>query len=118
MQRRSENGIKIRNQDHESCFNELKILLQGSRELGCFVITAPTKVMVDTSPSGLGAMLLQTQKCSKDKVIAYASRSLNTAEVNYSQIEWECLTIYFGWVRFQMYLLGQEFTIHRPTISH
>ena len=108
------------NHDHQKCFDELKLALQGSNVLGCFDVNARTKVVVDASPFGLGAMLLQTQKSGHDKVIAYASRSLNSAESNYSQIERECLAIYFSCIRFQMYLLGKEFTIytdHKPLVS-
>ena len=74
---------------------------------------------MDASPHGLGAMLVQTQKSGDDKVIAYASRSLNDAEKRYSQIERECLAFYFACIRFQMYLLGITFTLytdHKPLI--
>ena len=65
-------------------------------------------------------MLLQEQSNGTDRVIAYASRTLNTAEKNYSQLERECLAIYFGYIRFQMYLLGSSFTMftdHKPLVS-
>ena len=101
-------------------FDELKLSLQGSNVLGCFDVNASTKIIADASPTGLGAMLVQTQRSGKEKVIAYASRSLNSPEKNYSQIERECLAIYFACIRFQMYLLGKELTIyadHKPLVS-
>ena len=82
----------------------LRKLLNRLRQIG---VTA--KVIVDASPVGLGAMLVQTQNSGDDKVIAYASRSLNDAETRYSQIERECLAVHFGCTRFQMYLLGKNF---------
>ena len=105
---------------HEKCFQNLKNSLEGSNVLGCFSVSAPTKVIVDASPIGLGAMLVQSQDNGEDKVIAYASRSLNEAEGRYSQIERESLAIYFGCMKFRMYLLGKGFTVytdHKPLVS-
>ncbi|CAC5355707.1 unnamed protein product [Mytilus coruscus] len=51
----------------------------------------PTKdltLQVDASKYGLGAVVLQD-----DKPVAYASKSLSTSEINYSQIEKEILPI-------------------------
>ena len=104
---------------HQRCFDELKISLQGENVLGCFDVNTETKVIVDASPVGLGAILVQTQNFGEDKVIAYASRSLNETEKRYSQIERECLSVYFACIRFQMYLLGKEFVLftdHKPLV--
>ena len=38
----------------------------------------PTKLTVDVSPVGLGAVLCQTQENGQDRCVAYASRSLIT----------------------------------------
>ena len=62
---------------------------------------------------------MQSQKPGHDKIVAYASQSLNEAEKRYSQIERECLAVHFGCVRFQMYLLGKNFTVytdHKPLV--
>ena len=107
-------------EEHQHSFENLKSSLQEDSCSGCFETNAETKVIVDASPSGLGAMLLQEQKDGNDKVIAYASRSLNQAEQRYGQLERECLAIYFGCIRFQMYLLGMSFTVytdHKPLVS-
>ena len=64
-------------------------------------------------------MLIQTQATGEDKVIAYASRALNKTEKRYSQIERECLAVYFACVKFRMYLIGKEFilyTDHKPLV--
>ena len=49
------------NHEHRACFDELKLSLQGSNVLGCFDVNASTKIIADASPTGLGAMLVQTQ---------------------------------------------------------
>ena len=51
--------------------------------------------------------------------IAYASRSLNPAEQNYSHLDKETLVIIFGVTKFHQYVYGQEFTlytVHKPLI--
>ena len=52
-------------------------------------------VQVDASQIGLGAALLEDSK-----VIAYASKSLTSAETRYANIEHEMLTVVFGCLRF------------------
>ena len=52
-------------------------------------------VSVDASSEGLGACLLEG-----DQPVAYASRSLNSAERNCAQIEKEMLAIFFGTSKF------------------
>ena len=53
----------------------------------------------------------------EEKPVAYVSRTLSPAEVNYAHIEREALAIIFGVKRFNQYLYGHEFilvTDHRP----
>ena len=52
-----------------------------------------------------------------EQPIAFASRTLATAERNYSQLDKETLSIVFGVKRFHEYLVGHKFTIisdHKP----
>lgn len=44
-------------------------------------------------------------------MIAYASRTLNAAERNYSATELECLVIVWGIRRMKSYLEGYAFTV-------
>ena len=50
--------------------------------------------------------------------VAYASKSLTKAQKKYSQIEKECLAIFFGCTRFNEYIYGKSDvtveTDHRP----
>ena len=46
-----------------------------------------------------------------EKPIAFAARSLFQAERKYSQLEKEGLAVVFGVSKFQLYLLGRNFTI-------
>ena len=76
----------------------------------------PTRISVDASKFGLGAVLLQ-KNGDIWAPVAYASRSLSKSEQNYAQIEKEALAILFGCERFHVYLYGKSFTVesdHKP----
>ena len=58
-----------------------------------FDLNAKTRVIVDASPVGLGAILTQQQKDGNFKSVIYASRSLSDVERRYSQTEKEALAV-------------------------
>ena len=62
---------------------------------------------------GLGAVLYQQDENGKNKVIAYASRTLNQAEKNYPAHKLEFLALKWAITsRFHEYLYGEEFTVY------
>ena len=74
--------------------------------------TKPLMLQVDSSKSGLGAVLLQD-----GKPIEYASRALTPAEQNWAQIEKETLSMVYGLERFDQYTYGRKVVIcndHKP----
>jgi hypothetical protein len=71
----------------------------------------------DWSALGISAILGQLDEEGKEYVIAYASRSNNKAESNYSSYEGECLAIVWVVIHFRPYLYGTNFTLytdHQP----
>ena len=64
---------------------------------------APTEVVTDASPVGLGAILVQEQRA-----VAFASCSSSEVERRYSQKEKEALAVVWGCERFSLYLSGLE----------
>lgn len=71
----------------------------------------------DASDYAIGSVLQQETEKGILKPIAYASRTLNKAELNYSTIEKELLAIVWSVKHFRPYLYGRKFTIlsdHNP----
>ena len=64
---------------------------------------APTEVITDASPVGLGAILVQEQRGVK-RAVAFAIRSLSEVEHRYSQTAKEALAVVWGCERFNLYL--------------
>ena len=60
----------------------------------------------DASLEGCGVVLFQIYEDNLEHVIAYASKTLITAERNYSVTDRELLAIVFGFRKFEHYLLG------------
>uniref|UniRef100_A0A3B3IAC9 ribonuclease H n=1 Tax=Oryzias latipes TaxID=8090 RepID=A0A3B3IAC9_ORYLA len=103
----------------ESSFQAMKEALVSEPCLAYFKLGAPTVVISDASPVGLGAVLLQTQQDGQNKPVAYASRSLTPTERRYSQIEREALGCVWSVEHFRTYLWGGKFTLqtdHKPLI--
>ena len=73
----------------------------------------PFRLHTDASDLGLGAVLYQQDENGKNKVIAYASRTLNQAEKNYPAHKLEFLALKWAVTsRFHEYLYGGEFAVY------
>ena len=77
----------------ENAYKEAKHLLTTSQILTHFDSDKPLVLACDASPYGVGAVLSHVVDGNKEKPIAYASRSLSTAERKYSQLDKEALAI-------------------------
>ena len=105
--------------EQENAYKEAKHLLTVAQILTHFESDKPLVLACDTSPYGVGAVLSHIVDGNKEKPIAYASRSLSTAECNYSQLDKEALAIVFGVTRFHQFVYGRQFTLysdHKPLI--
>jgi hypothetical protein len=69
-------------------------------------------VVVDASPVGLGAILVQHDEQGILKVIAFASRALTVVEQRYCQTEREALACVWACEKFHLYLVGCQFTLY------
>lgn len=68
-------------------------------------------MIVDASPEGLGAVLLQENREGQHRIISFASKSLTDLERKYFQTEREALAIVWGVEKFKLYLLGSKFEL-------
>jgi hypothetical protein len=94
----------------QNAFNRLKNCLINAPILQYPNFDEPFYLHTDVSGSGLGAVL--TQKDDKNEyAIAYASKSLNKAEQNYSTTELECLAIVWAVEHFRQYFGTAHFYI-------
>lgn len=103
-------------EDHHTVFEILKMRLTQAPVLACPDFARMFKLQTDASEHGLGAVLTQDFE-EGERVIAYASRTLNGAERNYSATEKECLAIVWGIRKMRPYLEGYEFLVVTDHLS-
>ena len=102
--------------EQKKAFQELKEWLACAETLGYFDKDAPTEVIADASPVGLGAVLTQKQN-NGPRVICYASSSLTDTERRHSQTEKEALALVWACEKFHPHVYGVPFdlvTDHMP----
>lgn len=98
-------------------FKKMKELLMSAEVLVHYNPELPVRFITDASKYGLGAVITHILPDGVEKPIAYASRTLSSAETKYSQIEKEGLGIIFGLCKFNQYLYGRNFVLvtdHKP----
>ena len=99
----------------KNSLDQLKQLLSASPVLKAFDPSKPVTLNVDSSKSGMGAVIMQD-----DQPIEYASCALSHAQQAYAQIEKEFLAIQYGLNRFHQYVYGQQVhveTDHLPLLG-
>ncbi|KAK6970381.1 hypothetical protein BgiMline_026031 [Biomphalaria glabrata] len=104
----------------ESCtkaFETIKTMIASDNVLIRCDQNLPVQLACDASPYGIGAVLSHVTKSGDERPIAYASRTLNKAEENYSQLDKEALAIVWAVKKIFIYLCGRHFTLitdHEP----
>lgn len=103
--------MSIWSDDCQKAFQALKNALTDDPVLCHFDHAALTILHTDASGCGIGSVLLQRDTQSRERVVAYASRSLTLAEQKYTITEQECLAVVWSIQKFRPYLYGRHFTI-------
>lgn len=106
----------IHNKEFVEAFERCRNILTSSDILQYPEFDKPFVLTTDASNYAVGAVLSQG-KIGSDKPIAFASRTLNKSEENYSAIEKELLAIVWACKYFRPYLYGRKFTLytdHKP----
>ena len=94
-------------------FEALKSICSECPVLAYADYTKPFVLHTDASTTGLGAVLYQKQEDGKERVIAYASRTLNKSEWNYDAHKLEFLALKWAVAdRFHEYLYGANFDVY------
>ena len=102
---------------HENAFCDIKMQICNAVTLNYFDPRRNTKIQVDASKKGLGAVLIQVDTDGRENVIAFASKALTPTEERYANIEREMLAVVFGAERFHTYVYGAKFVVesdHKP----
>ena len=103
----------------QAAFDRLKQLSSSAPCLALFDPSQPCQVSANASSYGRGAVLLQPRG-SNWVPVAFASRSLTTAETRYAQIEKECLASVWACEHVHHVLYGgPQFTVetdHKPLV--
>ncbi|CAH2226625.1 jg26952, partial [Pararge aegeria aegeria] len=110
-------GTKITfDSNYTNCFENCKTLLTNDPILKYPDFDKDFILTTDASNFAIGAVLSQGT-IGSDKPIAYASRTPNESEINYSTIEKELLAIVWATKYFRPYIFGRKFKIvtdHKP----
>jgi hypothetical protein len=106
-------------EEQREAFRLLKSYLADAPRLNRPDPEKPYTLHTDWSVHGLGAVLIQLDEEGQERVVAYASRSNNRAESNYSSYEGECLAVVWAVQHFRAYLWGNSCTVvtdHQPLL--
>ena len=109
-------------EEHQKSLTEIQQTLSSETTLAYFQPSLETELLVDASPTGIGAILTQKDLSTNaiPRVICYSSRALSEAEKRYSQIEREALAIMWGCEKYHLYLYGKPFSVvtdHKPLVK-
>ena len=117
---------------HQHVFYQIKLHASNDVKLQFYDASKPLYTEVDTSKKGIGAIMLQEDSIVRNdsksgsdipinlRPISYASKTLSTTELNYSNIEWELLGLLFTITHFKHFTYGRLvhiITDHKPLVS-
>ena len=113
------NRTRVWDKAQEEAFTQVKKELCTLTVLSLYDPSVATKISAVASSYGLGAVLLQEQRDSMWKPVAYASRSMTKTETRYAQVEKEALAITWACDKFANYIIRLKVLVqtdHKPLI--
>ena len=106
--------------EEQAAFQTVKTMLCTDNVLAHFDPSLPIGIACDASSVGVGAVLFHRYSDGSERPIANISKTLNSAQRKYSQIQKEALAIIFALSKFHQFLFGKKFilvTDHKPLLS-
>ena len=104
----------------QKCFETLKDCLTSDKLILQFPdFTKDFFLNTDASQFAIGSVLSQYNDQTNLHPLSYTSRTLNSAEINYSTIEKELLSIVWSIKHFRPYIYGRKFYVlsdHKPLV--
>ncbi|CDF40830.1 unnamed protein product [Chondrus crispus] len=101
----------------KKAFHKLKDAILAPPVLALPKKDLPYSVDIDASDYQIGAALVQTHPDAQRKLIGFFSRTLASAERNYSVSEKECLAVIWAVQTLRPYLYGEHFIVHTDHAS-
>nr|XP_053616105.1 uncharacterized protein K02A2.6-like [Plodia interpunctella] len=105
---------------HQTAFNKLQKMLTSSDTLVHYDLKKKIILSCDASQYGLGAVLEHVMEDGSIRPIMFASKTMNTHERNYAQVDKEAAAIVFGLKKFHQFVSGRKVTIktdHKPLLG-
>ena len=99
-------------QECANAFQQAKGSLVSSKVLAHYDPKLPIRLAADTSAYRIGAIISHVYPDGSEQPVAFASRTLTSAERNYAQLEKEALALICGVKHFNQYLYGRIYFGH------
>ena len=114
---------------HQHAFDQIKLHISNDVKLQFYDCSKLLYIEVDMSKKGIGTVMLQEDSIMRNDSksgsdiptdlgpISYASKTLSTTELNYSNIECELLGLLFAMTYFKHFTFGRlvhVITDHKP----
>ena len=105
-------GVKfVWNQECESTFEKIKLIIASEEVLTYFNPDLPIIVTCDASERGIAGVLSHKMPDNTERTVCCISRTYSKSEQNYSTVHKESLACYFAVSKFQEYLFGHKFVL-------
>ena len=110
------NKLFVWTEECTKAYQELKDLLFKEPVAAYPDFSVPFRLYTDASNICLGAILVQKQE-GRERIICWATRTLNKSEQNYSATKKECLAVVWGIKNFCNYLIANHFKVYTDHYS-
>jgi len=104
--------------EHQDSFDQVKLSLREAPILMLPDYSKPFHVVCDASQFAIGCALMQHDDEGRERVVAYESRQLQAAELNYPVHDKELLAMKYALAKFRVHLMGEaKFAIYTDHAS-